>query len=117
MGAGNAQRALIHWQNLNGAPMRVLIQMALIILDEDKTPKWWGGRGPLAQAIGHPWPASDDKSEDAERIRKASGRALDRALKSLRDAGAITTAERPRGGRRAEYWVHFDGPRTTETVA
>lgn len=107
MGAGNALLVLHNWAHLPANARFVLLKIALIILDEDPKPRWWGGEEPLLKALGREDPPPDDMSEEADRVRHANDVALRRSLADLVKAGALSYAVRPVKGRRAEYLAHW----------
>ncbi|SKB86180.1 hypothetical protein SAMN05660916_03018 [Arthrobacter sp. 31Cvi3.1E] len=92
LGAQNVSKAFTLWRSLTDQPFRALTYMALVSMDSDNPPTYWGGRDALAEALGHTLPAAE--SEDAEaaaQIREKAYRAVKRALKSLHQEGAIQT--------------------------
>lgn len=92
MGAGNVAAVVTYWSHLEGAPYKLLVQMALSAKDADDPALFWGGPDMLAGALGRRPP------HDA-----ADHRAVRRGLKQLRAVGAITDAKRAGPGQRAEY--------------
>lgn len=77
MGAGNVSRVYKEWSCLEHRPFRALAYMALVSMDRDDPPKYWGGRDDLAVALGYPMPespAEDDKSPEAARAREVRAR-------------------------------------------
>lgn len=107
MGAGNVMRVSLRWGVLDGTAHKILVRMALVILDKDPEPRWFGGLEPLAEAIGRTDRPADP--EAAWRYDKQTAKALDRGLAALRAAGILRTVVRPTTGRRAEYLVSWDG--------
>lgn len=105
MGAGNALLVSRHWPHLPANPYKILVRMALVILDDTDKPRWWGGDGPLLDALGR----SDvsDGSPEGERALETGDVLLRRAIRHLVREGALEYAVRPVKGRRAEYWVHW----------
>ena len=124
MGAGNAALVLSRWGNaLAGIPFRVAMQMALSTVDRDAAPHYWGGWAKLADAAGKTYPAECAPHDGISGCRgcqgcRAARRCVDRALKSLQDAGFCSLASRPKPRRNAEYalnlWGHLSIQCTTE---
>lgn len=117
MGAGNVKLAFFHWGDLPHAPFRALTYMALVSLDDDRPPRYWGGREHLAIALGRDVPARNDEDPDVTRERRAAFRAVDRVVADLTKAGAIETIEEARHYRNATYALRlWRGARTTVSV-
>lgn len=78
MGAGNVKAVYALWGTLPDPAFRLLAFMALIAGDDDQPPQFWGGRELLATGLGRrpPFDAADY-------------RAVDRAMKKLRNVGAL----------------------------
>ncbi|MFP3671185.1 hypothetical protein SB717_39580, partial [Priestia sp. SIMBA_032] len=74
---------------LEHRPFRALAYMALVSMDRDDPPKYWGGRDDLAVALGYPMPqapADDNKGQSATEARAARARghhAVDKVTQSL----------------------------------
>lgn len=115
MGAGNVKRAYAYWGALDHAPFRVLAFMALTSLDEDVPPAYWGGRESLALALGRMVPLESEAPE-VIRERRAAFRAVDRVIKDLTKAGAITVLEVAGNRRNAKYALRLTPVRTTVSV-
>lgn len=94
MGAGLVQAAYSSWGHIADRPFRLLVHMSVVALDNDKRPKYFGGRDALVAALGLP----ADKS--------TSNQMVSHAIRALVDAGAISRANVGRVGQRAEYWLH-----------
>jgi hypothetical protein len=107
MGHGNVMLVSANWGRLPGNAFKVLVRMALVCLDSDTSPCWWGGDGPLLQALGRTVPDQGDTSDEAETARHANGVALRAAVNDLARAGALRYKVRPSRSRQAEYWLHF----------
>jgi hypothetical protein len=103
MGASNVAAVFIYWRRLPHAPFRLLVYMALVSMDADDPPKYWGGWQALAEALGRKMPATH-----ADRV------AVTTALTTLRQEGAISRAVNPARGRRAEYLLHLMAPPTRQ---
>lgn len=105
MGAGNVMLVSHHWADLPANPYKILVRMALVILDDTDKPRWWGGDGPLLDALGRS--EVSDGSPEGDRALETGDVLLRRAIRHLVKAGALEYAVRPVKGRRAEYWVHW----------
>jgi hypothetical protein len=116
MGASNVAAVYARWTGLNHVPFRLLAYMALVSLDRDEPPRFWGGRDDLAGAIGRTLPREPDDTDTdpsavaARRQRRAAHEAVRAGLRELKDVGAITTAKHARQGLRAEYLLHLSQP-------
>lgn len=96
MGRANAEWIYTRWGHLPHRAFRMLVFMALITRDADVTPCYYGGRDPLAEAIG----AKPDQ---------AGYDAVKEVLRTLRTAGAITQTRAGSRGRNAEYALNVTG--------
>ena len=100
MGAGNVKAAYALWRGHPDLPDRsftVLAYMALVALDRDDPPRYFGGWEQLCRvALGRVVP-------DDEHGRAAAEKSVQRAVRPLVRAGAITLTNAPRTGARAEY--------------
>lgn len=94
MGAALAVRVYVQWKHLPDRPFRVLVRMALMALDDDPDPKYFGGRELLIDALG------------LDPAKGTSGRMATRAVSDLVKAGAIERTKS--GGRRMEYTLTLD---------
>lgn len=93
MGAGLAKAAFSAANTLRvreHAPVRLFVYMAIIAVDADPHPSFYGGREALAFALGAP---RDD----------AGYRSVKKAVRALSKHGLIDLRERPGRGRRARY--------------
>ena len=105
MGIRLVQAALSpEYFGLSDRAHRVLVHMALVAHDRgtEDTPRgvWWEGHDALIlRVIG-----TDPRDMDA-RSRAAAERSIRRAVRELRDAGAITLVDAARPGRHARYRV------------
>jgi hypothetical protein len=112
MGAGNVKSVYANWAHLPHGPFRLLAYMSLIALDADLEPRFWGGRESLAVAYGRleRMASRARVSEEQTRERDAAYLAVKRALRVLKNAGAITLLNVPGPGHQGEYRLHLDGP-------
>jgi hypothetical protein len=112
MGASNVKSVYANWAHLSHGPFRLLAYMALTSLDADPVPRFWGGRESLAVAYGRleRMTSRASVSEEHAREREAAYVAVKRALRALKDAGAITLLNVPGPGHQGEYRLHLDGP-------
>lgn len=103
MGAGNVKLVYARWASLPDGPFRVLAYMALVSLDDDNPPRFWGGREALALATGRI--VADRLTTDPAEIaaRRAAFKAVGRMLAALKDAGAITLEAAAHTNRNAVY--------------
>lgn len=100
---------------LDPRPLNVLARMALLSLDADARPVYWGGWEHLAPAAGHPRPACG-RCRGCEKCRPAR-RAVERALDPLLEARIVTRSRRASRGRNAEYTLHLDHPAPVDNGA
>lgn len=105
MGAGNVGLVYATWSQLNHAPFRVLVYMALRTLDKDEPPMFWGGREELAFALGRAIPEGNDP--ESIRVRKAAYEAVKDVMKTLKKAGAVTLERPAMTGQNAVYALHL----------
>jgi hypothetical protein len=119
MGSGNVAIALDRWSaHLNDKPFRALMRMAVVSMDGEDSPRYWGGWPPLARAVGATFPAECDAHDPStcshgDRCRgrachgckgcQAAQRAVTRAVQGLLATGAIHLVHRAANGRNAEY--------------
>lgn len=97
MGAGNVAKVCIHWPHLSNESFRVLTQMAVIAMDRDNPPIYWGGRDPLVRVLGR-----------GEQPTEADYQALKRAMSKLLKLGVVAV-DKPSGpGHAARYSLHLD---------
>jgi len=116
MGAGNVKHVYAYWRDLADGPFRVLAYMALVSLDDDDPPRFWGGRETLALATGRM--VADKWTEDPDALaeRRRAFKAVDRMLSVLTKAGAAWVISPAHTGRQAVYGLHLkSGPRIKST--
>jgi hypothetical protein len=107
MGAANAKAAFANWAHIAADPstdrnpagkparplsdpaVRILVFMALVSLDDDRPPRYFGGVAALAFAIGR---NPTERSQGEVVFSDADLRAVRRAITELRDWGAIDDA-------------------------
>jgi hypothetical protein len=106
MGAGNVKLVFTRWGDLPHGPFRVLTFMALVSLDDDHPPRFWGGRESLVVALGRKLP--DEVDEDTKRERQAAFKAARDATTTLTKRGAITVVRTARPGQRQEWILNLD---------
>jgi hypothetical protein len=99
MGAQNVALVCTRWTHLNHVAFRALVFMALVSMDSDHPPKYWGGRTPIARVIG----ATEPGAEPTENDFRAAGR----AVKLLVDAGALAVDNYGAPGRNTTYSLHL----------
>lgn len=94
------------WAGLPDLPFRVLAYMALVSMDEDPKPCYWGGWEALALAAGRVVP---DRADDPEstKVRRAALKAVNAAMKTLVDRGAVRVKAVAAPGRNATYELNF----------
>ena len=117
MGSANVKAAYALWRHrLADTGFTVLAYMALISLDKDDPPRYFGGRHALArQALGR-------RSRGVEsELDEADVQAVKRAVRALTSAGAITLENDPKVHERAVYRLNLsvspgDAERTPEGV-
>lgn len=113
MGASNVAAVYTSWAGLNHVPFRLLAYMALVTLDRDDPPRFWGGRDDLAHAIGRRVPREPDDTDASEsaaavrRQRKQAHEAVRIALAELKAVGVVVQVRKARLGVRAEYTLHL----------
>jgi hypothetical protein len=118
MGSAMHAKVSMQWGDLPGTAFKVVSLMALTVHDDDPTPVYWGGWQRLA-IVGlrrWDWPPDDNRSPEAERIRKRHWEAVRGALDVARRAGVISVKTRGTCGSRAEYWLHLDRPNTGKST-
>ena len=94
MGAAHVAQVYTHWAHLPDRPFRALAYMALVAKDSTKEPSFWGGRDALALALGL------DMERGADVLK------LKRAVRVLKDSGAITTTYLGHANQRSEYRIY-----------
>lgn len=106
MGAGNVKLAYARWPDLPDLPFRLLVYMAVVSMDEDAQPSFWGGWESLALAGGRLVPpACDDK--EVVKVRRAALKAVNGAIGKLLDRGAIVVKTAAAPGRNTTYVLNF----------
>lgn len=98
MGAQNVAKVFAHWRHLKHREARALTYMALIALDADKPPVYFGGWKAVAEALGL----------DTEGKRASSQEAFRQTIAQLTSAGAVVSSREARLGVRAEYALTLD---------
>lgn len=116
MGAGLVKLCFDRWSHLDAEPFRVLVFMAVTVLDDDPEPTFWAGRVALVGALGRTMGDPDVTGAAAEQYRRRTLRKLDRAIRSLTVAGVIKLAGRPAPGKNAEYRLDLWMDQTTVSV-
>ncbi len=99
MGAKNVKAVFASWGHLQGPAFRLLTYIAVTVLDGPR-PRCELSREALAEGLGH-------RTWDV-----AARNAVDRAISSLKVAGALAVAQVPSRGRRAHYWLELSAPVT-----
>lgn len=92
---------------LDANPRAALVRMALSALDDAKSPRYWAGWEPLAEAIGYVLPSGDADDPEASRARRNAQEAVRLSVRALRAAELIKVARRAAPGRNAEYALHL----------
>jgi hypothetical protein len=105
-------KVMLHWADLPGNAFKVLLVMAKTGMDADVEPTYRGGWVRLAMTgLGRrDWPADDDMSPEAERVRKALFELVRRAIRDAKTAGAIRVKRQGKRGSVAHYTLHLDRP-------
>lgn len=98
MGASNVAKVFAHWRHLSHREVRALTYMALIALDADKPPVYFGGWKAVAEALGL----------DTEGKRASSQEAFRQTIAKLATAGVVISSAEARLGVRAEYALALD---------
>lgn len=106
MGARHALTAMRVWSDLGHAPMRLLVHMALTTKDSDDHPHYYGGSKAKAAALGF------------DGSTRGSERAVERAMKALKDAGAVvmTRKQGPKHPPKYRLVLTRDTPRSAVGV-
>ncbi|WP_168220927.1 hypothetical protein [Actinomadura sp. WMMA1423] len=95
------------WSTLPNTAFRLLVYMALVSLDADDPPMFWGGRADLVAALGRELPDEDDESPEAALARQAAFKAVRDATNQLAKRGAICLVRAARGGRRQKWALNL----------
>ncbi|MFJ6453780.1 hypothetical protein [Paenarthrobacter sp. NPDC091669] len=98
MGASNVAKVFTNWRHLSHREARALTYMALISLDADNPPVFFGGWEAVAAALGL----------DCQGKRASAERATMQVFAALREAGAIVSSGQARMKVRAEYAISLD---------
>lgn len=112
MGAGNVTAALVYWSDLDDQPMRLLVHMAVVALDEPRhgseARRYFGGRRAMAEALFGPLPS--DEATDTYSVQRLAAvyRRTTRIVAQLIKVGAIKVARREGRGRSREYALLLD---------
>ncbi|MEA5453589.1 hypothetical protein SPF06_02530 [Sinomonas sp. JGH33] len=102
MGSGNVKKVFDDWSHLGHREKILLVYMALVSLDKDQPPVYWGGWEQAARAMGL------DPGGKAGNAKKL----IQRAIAELRNAGAVVSDGRARIGHRARYALALDPAET-----
>lgn len=114
MGSELVRLAFARWNHLPDRAFRLLAFMALVTMDDDEAPAYWGGRESLAMALGRMTPAEPARSDSSARAnefrkaRRADFEAVKAGIRELISAGVITCGQLPAPGRNAVYLLHLD---------
>ncbi|HEY9415503.1 MAG TPA: hypothetical protein VIQ30_12140, partial [Pseudonocardia sp.] len=109
MGAGNVKLVYARWYGLPDLPFRVYAYMALVSLDDDREPAYWGGWESLALAAGRLVPPRDDTDPEKVRVRRAALKAVNGALRLLVDREALRVKVPAAPGRNTTYGLNLTG--------
>lgn len=107
MGAGNVKLVYARWHDLPDLPFRLLAYMALVSMDEDAEPSYWGGWEALALAIGRLVPPRSDANPEAVKVRRAALKAVATATNRLIEKRAIFVKVAAAPGRNATYGLNL----------
>lgn len=109
MGAGNVSLAYICWAKLPDRAFRLLAYMALVSMDTDNPPKFWGGHSALARALGRNTPDAlpINATEAESKAWRADMEAVRAAVKALFQNGAISLDQESAPGQNARYALHL----------
>jgi len=110
MGHALMDKVVTYWGDLPGNAFKALMVIASTAHDDDAKPVYYGGweRVALVGLGRRDWPADDDDSVEAERVRKSHWEAARLALAKIKEVGAISVKVCGKPGSRAEYWLHLD---------
>jgi len=114
MGHALMDKVVTYWGDLPGNAFKALMVIASTAHDDDAKPVYYGGweRVAIVGLGRRDWPADDDLSDEAERVRKGHWETVRQAMVKVREAGAISVKTCGKPGSRAEYWLHLDRPDT-----
>lgn len=117
MGASNAMTVYLRWSHLPDRAFRALVYMALVSVDSDAQPRYFGGRESLIKyGLGRQipdMPAISDQSPRANEFRKARAadyQAAKVAVGQLVKAGVIELSTASAKGQSAEYDLKLGAP-------
>lgn len=102
VGASNAVKVFA-WPDLTHRQKVALLFMAVISLDADMPPRYWGGWEMLARAIG-----IDVGDGSDPRVMANAAEQVRRVIASLVTAGAVVSSSQARTNVRAEYALALD---------
>jgi len=110
MGHALMDKVVTYWGDLPGNAFKALMVIASTAHDDDAKPVYYGGweRVAIVGLGRRDWPADDDLSDEAERVRKGHWETVRQAMVKVREAGAISVKTCGKPGSRAEYWLHLD---------
>ena len=105
MGAGNVSLVYLRWARLPDRPFRLLAYMALVSMDTDMPPRFWGGYPSLARALGRNTPdeVSKNASEAEKKARNADFEAVRLGMKVLLGSGPVSVLVAGAPGRSTVY--------------
>lgn len=107
MGAENVSRVFTYWTHLPDRAFRALSYMALVSIDQDMPPRYFGGYLALARILGRE--VSADPVTDAERrARKAAMESVRVVVRTLLGACAIVVDVEEAPGRGPEFSLLLD---------
>ena len=107
MGASNVKAVYAQWGDLTNNAFRLLAYMALVSMDADNPPRYWGGREDLAAALGREVPPENDDDPEVTRKRNVAFKAQRDATGVLSQRGAIKAIKNARGGQRQEWALNL----------
>jgi hypothetical protein len=103
VGAGNVKLVYARWYDLPDLPFRLLAYMALVSMDGDLAPSYWGGWESLALAAGRLVPERNDAAKDVVKVRRAALKAVNVATGVLLDRRAVRVKTAAAPGRNTTY--------------
>jgi len=109
MGLGNVKLAYARWVHLPDRSFRLLVFMALVSMDEDTPPQYWGGREKLAYALGRRTPDEPARTDssmraiESRKTRAADFQAVKESMRPLTNTGAVILETPATQGRNAVY--------------
>lgn len=111
VGATNVSLVYLGWSHLPDRPFRLLAYMALVSLDTDVPPRYFGGYPALARALGRNTPDAFDRhsaTDSQRRAFKADMEAVRNALSPLLAASAVIVDRPEAPGRGPEFALVLD---------